>query len=61
MAYNLAMTLKAAEPGMPVALVHDSEAVKYLTDRQMAMFDVLVPTRQAGLHLKLDLPNLSPF
>lgn len=61
MAYNLAVTLKAAEKEMPIALVHDESAMQYLTDEQKQVFDQFIPTDKKGLNLKLNLAELSPF
>lgn len=66
MAYNLAITLKAAESDMPIAIISDEIGLKHLTQEQKDIFDIHIPTNAGdGIKsvqpMRLDLPRLSPF
>lgn len=68
MAYNLALTIKAAEQDMPIALVHDAGAIAHLTKEQQDIFDKLVTApslksrgMEAAMELRLLMPKLTPF
>lgn len=66
MAYNLALTLKAAEPGMPIAIMHDDAGLKHLTADQIKIFDKRIPCKKGknlkGINeLRMSMPAITPF
>ena len=66
-AVNLAMTIKAVEPDIPIALIADMRGVAHLNDAERNLFSVVKqPLRKgAGLlganAMRMMLPALSPF
>lgn len=61
LAYNLTLSIKAVDPSLPVAVVHDGTALNHLGESQRAVFDHLIPAPMAGFGAKLHLNLLSPF
>jgi hypothetical protein len=64
LAYNLAVTIKAAEKDVPVALVYDEEGLSHLSEYQSNIFDILIPLppgKRDGFSAKVHLYELSPF
>ncbi len=64
MAYNLACTLKANDPEIPVAVAHSGKALTHLGADQKAIFDAIIdisPSLAGGWAPKLHLYDLSPF
>ena len=66
MAFNLAMTLKAAEPDMPIILLHDAEGVGDLSTEQRGIFDTMTAIDGGkdliGINsLRMRLPALTPY
>jgi len=42
LAWNLCLSIKAASEGMPVAVIHDGEALDHLNGHQQSMFDHII-------------------
>jgi hypothetical protein len=67
MAYNLAVTLKACESEMPLAVITDRSALQHLSITQRALFDLEIPLDidDGNFHkaneIRLDLPKHTPF
>lgn len=60
-AYNLALSIKAVE-NIPIALVHDYSAVSHLTEEQLEIFDIRIPSNLTpSCGVKLHAYDLSPF
>lgn len=60
-AYNLALTIKAVEQ-FPVALIFDYSAVSHLTEEQLEIFDIRIPSDlNPSCGAKLHAYDLSPF
>jgi hypothetical protein len=60
-AYNLAVTIKAVEK-IPICLVHDYSAVSHLTEEQLEIFDIRIPSSLSpSCGSKLHAYDLSPF
>lgn len=60
-AYNLALTIKAVQ-NIPIALVFDYSAVSHLTEEQLEIFDIRIPSNlKPGCGAKLHVYDLSPF
>lgn len=60
-AYNLALTVKAVE-NIPIALVFDYSAVSHLTEEQVEIFDIRIPSNlPPSCGAKLHAYDLSPF
>jgi hypothetical protein len=62
LAYNLCVTIKSIEPGMPVVVVHSEKSLSHLSDDKKGVFDdmILLPG-SFGFGVKLELDKLSPF
>jgi hypothetical protein len=63
MAYNLALTIRAAGPAS-IALVYDEDGIKSLRPTERAVFDNLIALPDgyaSGVRAKLHLDQLSPF
>jgi len=66
MAANLANSIKAAAPDIPIALVGDEAGMRHLNDAERGLFshiiDINAESGVAGaMHLRMELPKLSPF
>lgn len=64
MSYNLACTLKAAEPDLQVAVIFEGRALSHLSENQIKIFDQVIelPAHiKTGFGPKLYLNELSPF
>jgi hypothetical protein len=63
MAYNLAVTIKAADPNMPIAVIQGGAGLNHLSDDQISIFDYITeaPEGVPPFKLKLHLYDLSPF
>lgn len=61
MAYNLALTIKATGTKVPVALVHDKEAIGHLNEEDLKMFDKLIETTWNWNKVRFNIDLLSPF
>ncbi len=42
-AFNLAMGLKAYDPEVPIAIIHDDTSLSKLTDQEKSFFDIFIP------------------
>lgn len=68
-AYNLAVSLKAADPDIPISIVHDDTALQHLHPACKDIFDqlILVPAKVSGsgiekaMALRVMLPKLTPY
>lgn len=60
MAYNLAVTLKAAED-IPVTVLHNGHALSHLSDKQKQIFDEIKEIETASFAAKLTLYDHSPY
>jgi len=62
MAYNLAVSIKAAEE-IKIAVIRDSVSLSYLTAQQKSIFDYQIdlPEGVSGINTKLHLDLLTPF
>lgn len=59
--YNLAVTIKAVE-NVPICLVHDYSSVSHLSEQQLEIFDIRIPSSmQPSCGSKLHAYDLSPF
>lgn len=61
MAYNLAVSIKAKDPSLPVAIVHDEIGIHQLTDSQKALFDISIPDNGIWHQLRARVPEITPF
>jgi hypothetical protein len=67
MAYNLALTLKAAEPDMPIAVITDETGLNHLDAEKKAIFSHIIKPKkktkgmQASNSIRMQLYKLSPF
>lgn len=67
MAYNLAVTLKAAEAEMPIAVITDDDALKHLDEEKLKIFDQVISVAGGETGIKkanetrMSLNKLSPF
>lgn len=63
MAFNLALTIKAIEPEMPVCVLHNGRGLGHLNDRQKAVFDTIIelPEEMKGVEAKLSICNYTPY
>lgn len=64
MAYNLAATIKATGTIVPVAVIHDENALSHLNEQQLAMFNKRIKLRKKHkdiCSLRMDLHKLTPF
>jgi hypothetical protein len=62
--YNLFCSVKAAEPEMPVAVIHGGRALSHLSMQQMSIFDEVIELPEnikGGFSAKLYLNELTPF
>lgn len=63
LAYNLALSIKAAEL-IDIAVVHSGAALSHLTEDQKGVFDYIIDlpdTYESGFKAKLHLDQLTPF
>lgn len=68
-AYNLAVSLKAADPSIEIALVHDDTSLKRMHPKCFDVFSYLIhqPAKVIGspmeraMELRLIMPKLTPF
>lgn len=61
MAYNLALTIKATGTKVPVALIHDKDAIAHLTEEDLKMFDEKIDTNWDWNKVRFNVDELSPF
>ncbi len=62
--YNLFCSVKAAEPDMPVAVIHGGKALSHLSMQQMTIFDEVIELPEhikGGFSAKLYINELTPF
>jgi hypothetical protein len=60
MAYNLAVTLKAAED-IPITVLHNGAALSHLSEKQLQIFDDIKPIETTSFAAKLTLYDHSPY
>jgi hypothetical protein len=61
MAYNLALTIKATGSKIPVALIHDKEAIDHLKIEHLNLFDQLIPSEWNWNKIRFNIDKLTPF
>jgi hypothetical protein len=61
MAYNLAVSIKAMDKTIPIALIHDSIGVYNLNDQEIKIFDELIPLTDGWHQLRAKIPQITPF
>lgn len=63
-AYNCLVTIKAMEPDIPVAVLHNGMALSHLSAEQLDLFDYIIaidPAIKANTMCKLHAPKYTPF
>lgn len=61
MAYNLAVTIKAAEPQIPVTVLHKGAGISHLSAKQLSIFDTITEITDESFAAKLCLLDYSPY
>lgn len=64
MAYNLALSIRAAEPDTEIAIVHAEDGLGHLSGKQREIFDHVIELPEnyrKGFGVKLHLDQLTPF
>lgn len=70
MAFNLAMSIKDADPSIPIALVHNGESISKLFGNMLSAFDFLIHAPESSYRIdgrddwffcKTHMYDLSPF
>jgi len=62
LAYNMAVSIKAVDPGFPIAVIHSENSLAHISEDKRKVFDrmILLPG-STGFGVKLELDLLSPF
>jgi len=69
-AYNLAVSVKASAPGIPISIIADSIGISHLNASQLSIFDQIITPDHDDYHngskctpltLKYHLPKYSPY
>lgn len=63
MAYNLALSVKANDPGIEIAIIYNTDGISHLSDEQLNLFDYVIhgPEIAIGTSAKLSVYENSPF
>ncbi len=61
MAYNLAVSIKAKDKALPIALVYNQSAMSHLSNDQWKIFDQLIPTDKGWREIRFAIPEITPF
>lgn len=59
--YNLAVTIRAIEPGTHISIACDERAISYLDAKQRSIFDNIIPVSTSGFGGKLHLDLITPY
>jgi hypothetical protein len=61
MAFNLAVSIRATEPDVQIAVLHSGRGLAHLTDRQKEVFNHIIEINVEGIEAKLVAYRNSPF